>query len=102
MGDFNRNQIQMKQWQDDNNLQRAHEKMDIAQEHPDRKLYTYLRNSTTYSHIDHIYHSTLEPIKVASVGATDHVHIHEKTDHFPIWIGLNWKGHMKEKKNHIP
>ena len=36
------------------------------------------------------------------MGATDHVHIHEKTDHFPIWIALKWPGYMKEKTVHIP
>ncbi len=35
------------------------------------------------------------------MGATDHVHIHEKTDNFPIWIALNWPGYMKEKTVHI-
>lgn len=99
MGDFNRTHTQLETWQMENDLQRAHQKIDIAQEHPDRKMYTYLRNSTTHSHIDYIYHSTLDPIIVSSVGATDHIHIHEKTDHFPIWIGLNWKGNMKEIKD---
>ena len=65
-------------------------------------MYTCLRNATTYSHIDHIYHSTLDPISTTSVGAIDHVHIHEKTDHFPIWITLKWPGHMIEKKTHVP
>jgi hypothetical protein len=36
------------------------------------------------------------------VGAIDHVHIHEKTDHFPIWIALKWPGHMEEKLAHVP
>lgn len=65
-------------------------------------MYTYLRNSTTYSHIDHIYHSSLDPISIASIGATDHEHIHEKTDHFPIWIAMKWPGHMPEIVTHKP
>jgi hypothetical protein len=42
------------------------------------------------THIDHIYHTDLSPLKLTSVGSTDHPHILEKTDHFPIWIGLRW------------
>lgn len=84
MGDFNRSHTQLTQWQSENDLQRAHEKIDIAQDHPGRDMCKYLRNSTTRSHIDHIYHSNLHPLTVTSVGAIDHIHIHEKTDHFPI------------------
>jgi hypothetical protein len=100
MGDFNRTHSQLKQWQEDNNLQRAHAKIDIAQYHPGREMCTYLRNSTTRSHIDHIFHSTLEPLTVTSVGAIDHAHVHEKTDHFPIWICINWEGYMPMQVDH--
>jgi hypothetical protein len=63
---------------------------------------TYLRNSTIRSHIDYIYHTDLHPHILSSVGATDHIHIHEKTDHFPIWIAINWKGYMEERQVHKP
>ena len=72
--------------------------MEIAQVHPDRKLYTFLRNDKIHTHIDHIYYSSMDTTLISDVGATDHPHIHEKTDHFPIWVGLHWKCKMEERK----
>ena len=48
-----------------------------------------------------MYYAGMKTTLVTEVGATDHPHIHEKTDHFPIWMGFQWKCKMEEKKEQI-
>jgi hypothetical protein len=81
LGDFNQTAETLNTWQRQHDLTRAHHNLkQIAQHYPPRPLCTYKR-SNARTHIDHIYHSPLEPIQLTQIGATDHPHI---------WIGLLW------------
>jgi hypothetical protein len=90
LGDFNQTADKLTTWQTQHDLARAHHNIhQITQHLPPRPLCTYER-SNSRTHIDHIFHSHLGPIQLTQIGATDHPHILEKTDHYPIWIGLLW------------
>lgn len=88
LGDFNQTADKLNSWQTHHDLTKAHHNLhQIAQHKPHRPLCTYANART---HIDHIFHSHLGPIQITQIGATDHPHISQKTEHYPIWIGLLW------------
>jgi hypothetical protein len=90
LGDFNQTAEKLSSWQQHHDLTRAHHNLhQIAQHFPPRPLCTYERTNAR-THIDHIFHSHLGQLQLTQIGATDHPHISEKTDHYPLWIGLLW------------